>query len=486
MLDINTIPKELVEKRQIIECNWIFCLYNDPTLISDYKNVKNTEDIITTDGIFYYGLARELYKLGHQVFDNISIYSFLEGKPTLKKKYEELGGFETIKEITNLISVDNVDGYYDELAKNNLLIRLHQSGFPVIDRLDKFSQMTSSEVYDYYDYLLANVSVDKIEKIKVEDLSDGYDAWLEEMDQSQDVGFKVGSGIMDYILAGVHKENLTLYLAGMGKGKSSSSIPLFILPAIETGNDVTILCNEQNSKDYRNMIICTVLFQKLTGVKGLNRTSIIRGHYSDLQKEHIREAIAWIKKQPGKIKFVEMADYDVNNVKKVIKRQSKLGCSYFIFDVLKNTTDASDKSWALLSDTAKTLFMLAKNEKVAIVATAQLAFDSMNRTYLDNAAIGKSRGIGECASTIVMFREVQPSEFDKIKPWQWKKNPDGSTSKIKVEYTLDPDKHYIIMFIPKNRFGSTAKQVVMEFNQDFNTLTDVGYCVVPSANFQRR
>ena len=181
-----------------------------------------------------------------------------------------------------------------------------------------------------------------------------------------------------------------------------------------------------------------------------------------------------------------MNDYNVNNVKKVIKKEAKRGCAYFFFDVLKNESDASDKAWSILSDTAKALFVLAKHENIAIVATAQLASDSMNRKYLDVSAIGKSRAIGECASTIIGFRDIQNNEIEKIKPWKWKKDSDGKNIKVRENIDLDPMKHYILMFIMKNRFGSTTTQIVLEFNQDFNTITDIGYYVASYDDFTRK
>lgn len=486
MIDLNGIPNELLEKRNIIECNFVFSLYKNMDEIGNYKNVVNGEDIFTTDGMFYYKLITDMNKAGYSVADHISIVEYLEDKITMKNKFEEYGGYKTIQDITSLISESNLEPYYDELVKNNLLIRLYKAGFPVMNKIGKFKEMSSEEVYDYYEFQLSNISVDKIEKIKVDDLSSGYDEWIERANSAKNVGFKIGSKLLDYQMAGIHKGCLTLYLGGIGQGKSSSSVSLFLLPAIETGNDVTILCNEQTADEYRSMIISAVLFGKVGNVKGMNRMSITLGNFDDYKKNKLKEAAQWIEKQPGKIKFVELADYNAINVKKIITKQSKLGCSYFFFDVLKNMNDASDKAWAELSDVAKMLSILAKNLDVAIIASAQLASDSMNRKYLDLTAVGKSRAISECATAVLGFRPIMNNEIDKIKPWQWKKNPDGSDSKIKVEYDLKPENHYILMFVMKNRWGNVNPQIVLEFNQSFNTIKDIGYYDAVYDDFVRK
>lgn len=488
MIDINSIPAELMEKREVIECNWIMNLYKDVGLVSDYPNIVNTEDIITQDGIFYYGLVCNMAKAGYSVADNASIYAYLADKKELMARFEEYGGYKTIQEITNLLNPDNIDVYYDELVKSNLLIRLHEKGFGVLKELDKLKQMNSSEVYDYYEYLLSDTSVGKIEKIQPADLSSGYEKWIDEWDKGLAVGIPIGSSAMNYMTAGVHTDNLMLHLAGIGQGKTTTSVLLYILPAIVAGESVLIICNEQTESEFRQMLIVAVMYNYVKKYpKGLSRAKMIRGHFTDEQKDALNEAAKWLEEQKGKVTYVPMDDYDVPRMKKVIQKYSKLGYREVLIDTLKPDDDASERAWGLFNEAAKSLFMLAKKTHTAIVCTAQLAPDSMNRKYLDLTSVGKSRGISETATVVSMFRPVHTDEYDKIHPYQWKKNPDGSDNKkIKVTIDLNPDEHYIIMFIPKNRWGQVQPQIVMKFNQNLLQLEDVGYYDAPFDNFTRR
>ena len=482
-MKIDNIPEELLEKREIVECNFIFSLYKEPDLFADYKHIQVDEDIITEDGKFYYGLGQGLIKAGFQTFDAMSIETFLSDKKRAKKEYESRGGYRSIQDIVSLISVENLDSYYDDLVKNNMLIRLHSRGFNVLSKLDKFKNMTSEEVYDWFEYQLADISVGKIDKVEVEDLSEGYEEWMKRVQSGQNVGYKIGSGMLDYKMAGIHK-GLTLYAGGIGQGKSSSSVPLFILPAIENGNDVCILCNEQTADEYRSMIIATVLFSKVKDVKGLNRMKITLGKFDDEGRKKLKEASEWLEQQPGKIKFVELENYNTTKIKKIIKKQSKLGCGYFIFDVLKSVSNADDKAWAILLDTSQELAQLAKNENIAIIATVQLASDSMFRRFLDLSSIGKSRGMAECATSVLGFRPVLSDEYEKMKPYKWERT-EGSDKRFKKEFDLNPEKHYIVQFIMKNRWGDLSEQIVQEFDQSFNVIRDVGYYRVPYDNFRR-
>lgn len=483
-MDLANYPKELTLKREAIECNFIFALYKDPTLMDDFKNIVNGTDVLTEDGMFYYGLAQQLYKAGYQAFDNISLYSFLEDKKTLKSGFEDRGGYRSITEITSLINTDNVGIYYDELIKNNMLLRLYDSGFNVVDNLEKLNQMSSSEVYDYYDFQLNNICVGKIEKIKAENLSEGYETYIKEWDEGKSVGYKIGFPLLNYRLAGVHKKNLLLHLGHIGNGKTTTAILFYILPVIESGENVCIIGNEQGVDEFRQMILASVLFNKV-GYFGMNRQKFITGRFTEENRAAMKEATKWLENCKGKIQFIEMTDYSINNVKKIVKKYSKLGTGMFVFDTLKPELESSDKAWAEFSEVAKELFLLAKKEDVAIVATAQLSSESMARRYLDLSCIGKSRAIAETATQVVCFRTLTNEEKQKFKPYQYQKNEDGKYSKIRKVIDLDETKDYIVLFTPKNRFGETQPQLVYERNMSFNTLKEIGYVEVQYDGFKR-
>ena len=452
--------------------------------MDDFKNIVNGTDVLTEDGMFYYGLAQQLYKAGYQAFDNISLYSFLEDKKTLKSGFEDRGGYRSITEITSLINTDNVGIYYDELIKNNMLLRLYDSGFNVVDNLEKLNQMSSSEVYDYYDFQLNNICVGKIEKIKAENLSEGYETYIKEWDEGKSVGYKIGFPLLNYRLAGVHKKNLLLHLGHIGNGKTTTAILFYILPVIESGENVCIIGNEQGVDEFRQMILASVLFNKV-GYFGMNRQKFITGRFTEENRAAMKEATKWLENCKGKIQFIEMTDYSINNVKKIVKKYSKLGTGMFVFDTLKPELESSDKAWAEFSEVAKELFLLAKKEDVAIVATAQLSSESMARRYLDLSCIGKSRAIAETATQVVCFRTLTNEEKQKFKPYQYQKNEDGKYSKIRKVIDLDEIKDYIVLFTPKNRFGETQPQLVYERNMSFNTLKEIGYVEVQYDGFKR-
>lgn len=415
-----------------------------------------------------------MYKLGFRNFDNITVHTFLADKDDLRKGFERRGGYQTVNEIMSLIDVSNIDSYYDELIKSNSLMNLYDAGFAVEDNWDKFSKMRSEDLYDYLDYQINNIFVDRVEKLRAENLSEGYESYVDNWDRGVMKGFTIGYPILNYRLAGVHKKNLLLHMAHIGNGKTTSSILFYILPAIEHGENVCIIANEQGVEEFRQMILSSVLFNRINYRK-INRQRFIQGGFSQEDRAAITEAQNWLKEQGGQIIFIETNDYSVNNVKKIVRKYSKIGYGLFVFDTLKPEVENSSTAWADFSETAKELFMIAKREDVAIISTAQLSAESMARRYLDLSCVGKSRAIAETATQVVMFRTMSAEEKEKLEVYNLHKDKDtGKFTNIKDIVNLDPDKDYIILFTPKNRFGDTQPQIVYERNMAWNSLKEVG------------
>jgi len=111
----------------------------------------------------------------------------------------------------------------------------------------------------------------------------------------------------------------------------------------------------------------------------------------------------------------------------------------------------------------------------------------MARRYLDLSCVGKSRAIAETATQVVMFRTLSADEKEKIVVYNRKKDPaTGKFTSIKEQVPIDPDKDYIVLFTPKNRFGDTQPQIVYERNMAWNSLREIGYTEINYDGFGMR
>lgn len=485
-MNLEEYPKELIAKRNEIEGNFIMSLYKEPELIDDFSNIVNGEDILTDDGCFYYGLAQNMYKMGYKVFDNVSINTYLKDKKVLRDGFERRGGFRTIQDITSIIDTENIEANYDELIKNNLLLKLYSAGFPVLKYLSKFSEMTCENVYDFYDYKLASIMSDKVEKNKVIDISKNNIQFINDWNQGSLVGFQVGLPMLNKRLLGIHKKNMLLHLSHSGRGKTTTAIILYILPALKRGEDVLVIANEQGEAEWRNMLIAAVLFNEI-GFFKMNRSGINEGNYEKEEYENLKRASEWLEaEEHGKVLFQDLDDYGIRRIKKTIKKYAKLGCGLVILDTLKPEQENSDKAWAEFNETAKKAFTIAKKEDIGLIATAQLTPESMSNYYLDLNNIGKAKGISETANQVVMFRFLFNDEKERLKPYTFKKSDDGKYTNIRELHDLDVNKTYIVFFTPKNRSGETTTQIVAEWNPNFLTMKQVGWVSISPNGFKNR
>ena len=207
------------------------------------------------------------------------------------------------------------------------------------------------------------------------------------------------------------------------------------------------------------------------------------GGFTEDDKIHLRRSALWLEQFKDQLHYIHLTDYGTSNIKRIIKKYSKLGVGAFLVDTLKPNDEASDKAWAEFSETAKTLFLLAQKENIAVIATAQLSSESARRKYLDLSCIGKSRAIAETAGQVVMFRPMREQEKEKLEVYKFNKDLKGNSTSTKSIIELDKSKDYIVVFIPKNRYGQADIQIVYERNQSFNYLKELGYCHIEFDGF---
>lgn len=480
---MQNLPKKLTENRAIIEGNLIGCLWKEPDLYYDFNEINVNEDFMTEDGKFYYSLGLNMYKLGYKVFDETSVYTYLKDKSVIKNGFDNRGGYTQIKELIEIINIANVDIIYDEFMKYNVLARLHKQGFEVIDNLEKFKKMNSQQVYDFFDYHLNNAFIKKASgNIQISDITSDYDKYFDEWNDGANVGIKIGFPMLNYHFAGIHKKNMILHCAKSGEGKSSSSILFYILPAIKQGEKVVVIANEQDESSWRQMIVSSVISNELRNW-GFNRQKLTYGGFTEKDWQALNQAKDWLANYKGCIEFAHITDYGIKNIKKIIKKYSKLGYGLFIFDTMKPVNEADSKAWAVFTENSKELFQTAHKEDVALICTVQLSQATSSRKFLDSSCIAKSKAIAEVAGQIIMFRSVHNNEKANLKAFNYERDKSGKYTKNKTYIDLKENEDYAIFFIDKNRYGRDNIQLIYRKNLDFNVWEELGYVAIDYDGF---
>jgi replicative DNA helicase len=482
MQSMDNYPAPLNENRDMIEANFIFCLWKNPDLYGDYeREVRADRDLMTEDGRFYYSLGYEMYQLGYKSFDDASIYSYVEGKETLKNGFTRRGGYKTVDEIKRILNEENVETYYDELVKTNMLLKLHDKGFNVVNELTKFKKMTSSQLYDYFEYQLDNVFLNRGSGVKIEDL-DIDDEFINDCDNGIEKGLSYASTcpLLNFHTLGLHKSNVQIFAGFSGTGKSSFCVNSYVFPILDHGEKIVIVANEMNKKAWQHIFMATILSQKLD-YYGLPRKKQKMGGFNEEQRQMMEKAKKYYDEHyKGRIKFVKIFDYSVEDVKRVFRKMKKQGFNYGIYDTFKSEDAASANVTGELIEASKQLLQVAEKEDMCIIITMQLAIYMENTRYLTAATLSNAKGVKEVVSELLLTRPLWddelPNEKYDVKPYRYKKDSNGKYTKIKEEILLNPEKKYRIIFLDKSRNDEGEAAFLYQFDGAWNKWTELGYC----------
>ena len=224
-----SIAPVLLKNRDIIEGNFVLSLWKSPELFLEY-DIKPDIDFKTEAGKIYYEIGNGMTKRGIYTFDEISVETFLNSFPEYKKKFDEFGGYESYKDSVRLIDPENIEYYYDELQKSNLLISLYKAGFNTDEDYELFSKVKCQNVYDYY--------IDKIETASIRQSNTGISIddliltkkFIDECDTGDEMGLSYGKTcpILKSITMGIMSKEVMFFCGQSGTFKTSFSFANFL------------------------------------------------------------------------------------------------------------------------------------------------------------------------------------------------------------------------------------------------------------------
>lgn len=482
-------PEQLVNDRRITEANFIFSMWKDPELYGDMgKEIKPTEDILTPDGVFYYSLGKELFDKDYQSFDEVTIFTHLQDNPILLEGFNRRGGIRTVNEIRDILDINNAESYYDNLLKSNMLMKLYDKGFDVLTEINKFKKMNTTQLYDYFEYQLDNVFLNRGAGVKIEDFVLD-DQFLQDCHDGIEKGLSYASAapILNYHTLGLHKSNVQIFGGFSGTGKSSFVVAAYMMSILEQGEKITIIANEMNIKAWKHIYLATVLSSRLK-YYGLTRKKQKTGNFNEEHWKMLKEAQRWSNENHGsQIKFVKIYDYSIEDVKRVIRKQSKLGFKYTIFDTFKSENNASANVTGELIEASKQLLQVAEKEDVCIIITMQLAIHMEGTRYLTSQTLSNAKGVKEVVSEVVLMRKVWEDEYSgekyDIKPYRLAKDPiTNKITSVREYITINPDKKYRIMFLDKTRNDEDDMCILFQFDGAWNQWREIGYCTPSHQN----
>jgi replicative DNA helicase len=454
-------------------------------VLSIYKNTELYFDSnLTTDDFhdpiwkFYFAIAKKLIEDDKKVLDDIVVGLVVSENEQLQKIYDEYGGYQTIANGISFVQEENFDGYLLDIKKYNALLKLHDLGFPIMEKFDNYKIMSIDKIQQILEGVLATVFADVDIEEKVEDLSDGLWQVVEDAHAGKMRGFPLTSSLLNEYMNGLALGNITMLSANSGIGKTFLTISQILPNMIEFNEKLLILANEEDSVKWKRELI-TWAVNNMTG-GDFPKHRFNQGEFSKDELDMLKKGVNWLNEQMNKgiIQFVNFNSFNMKKAIKLIKKYAKIhGVKYFILDTLKLDADALNENaqaWLQLQQNMVKLYDLVKpsNLNLSVWVTYQLGKSAMLQRYLSQNSLGTSKNVVDVVSTLMLVRKALHSELEGGKNEVEVKTKDGKKVKMNKE------KEYFIIFLGKNRMGATHRQIVLEVDMSKNIVTDFGTCLI--------
>jgi len=480
------VAQKILEYKLGAEANIVAILYKEPELIYDIS-LENKSFSNNVWKVYWEIASGIVLTEKKKALDEITVGLFLEQHDKLRDKYLEYGGYDTISAAMGYVKTENLDGYISELKKWSAVLELVKLGFPVKDRLSDYADMTEEEIYNEHEAYLNHIFANSSSEIKSYNVFDDMHKFIEELNNESEVGMPFYNAPLLSGEVGGFNLNGNIYGlgAGSGVGKSTMAFNYIIPSAIDSGQKVVMIINEEDERKMRKELLIWVannVINKDSHKEKLHKRTLRDGNFTPDVIELLKKSADWIeeKKEEQILTVIPLERYSVNIAIKVIKKYASLGCRIFILDTLKESFDAnSDEIYKSMMRDMVALYDVVKPsaKNVGLFVTYQLGKGSLKMRHLTNNEIGQAKSIVDVMSVNLMMRRPYDSEYESIECYTWdtlKGDP------VKLPFKMEKKENPMLTFITKNRFGVTdAYQIVSKCDLSTNICEDIGYCVIP-------
>ena len=499
----NKFPEEILEGRLTAEGNVISCLLKDLLLIDDVK--LSSSSFLSKDGRFIFGLCSDIRKKHFNSIDEVTVLS--NSKEAVIERLNEIGGWETLQNMTDIVKLNNFDTYLDILYRENLLCNMHKDGFNLMKEIDingkkvkpltLFRKMTSSQVIDFYDSRLSGYDVGQNSNVIEEEYIDFDDEWLNSLEEGEDLGtpydicgFDVngeqinGFRFLSNQTLGLHHGCL-MDISGFSSVGKSTIICTIIMAMIYRGEKCIVISNEESIKKYKIKLMMWLLSRRNRYFK-LSKSKLASGQLNDEDRRQINIAREYWKEEiKGKLKFVAVDTTDISLVKKKIRdAHLREGISLFVYDTFKlnDSSFSGERTDLSIVKDSRELQSLAMKYDMIGICTSQIAERFKGTLTLNASHLSGAKALKEILQQLFMLRTLFPEEMDKKSKYYC--NPFRLTycngKWIEEEYELDQSSVYIVLTVEKNRDGidtpSNGISYLLKFDGAYSTFREVAQC----------
>lgn len=383
--------------------------------------------------------------------------------------------FKTFVSIGKNIEVD-FDGTYNQFRRNSGMLKF-------IKESEKHGGIDNM-IYDIYNKTESaddlKMELDGLNKlcfkahkttVKTTSLSEGMVKYVKERmfsDDNAGIPF-LNLPLLQSYVKGIHT-GLTGVCSFSGFGKSSWAITLFSLPILQKGEKLITIHNEQEEDEIRSLY----LMAYITRIKG-NKLKLHRNTLNNMNQHKVTQeqmdfliecAQNFEEEYRDRLEFVFVPRFNEDDLEALILEYERKGYKNVLLDTFK--IEDATLGWQGMDNLANRMDGIAKERKLKIIYTAQLAQHMSWRRYLDADCVGKAKSLKDTATEFYLFRRVLAEEIPTIKCSYW---VDG---KWTHNIQLNPEKTYLAWFLNKTRHGEDDKVIIMQYDMGYLYLKEIG------------
>ena len=301
-------------------------------MLIDECDFKST-DFITSDGVFLFSILKKIKSLGFSVVDEVTILTSMPDN--IVESFQKIGGYETIKNITDVVNIQNTEVYIDNLYRENIILKLWDDGFnlikPIIDTNGKeiipiklFRKMDSEGVLDWWESRLSSYGTGYTTKILEDNYLDFDDKYFENMDSGEETGVPFDFAGDDINLeemrclpfisnnVGGYYDSTFNVLAGHSSVGKSCIWTTICMALLHYGRKILIISNEQKMRVFQDNFLVFILY-KYFRYYDITKKKIRSASLNDKDKEMRKKAQEyWRQNYKDKVKFISIADADMS------------------------------------------------------------------------------------------------------------------------------------------------------------------------------
>lgn len=474
---------KVLDYKKIAESNIVCTLWKDRELYYTYDGLT-LDSFTNNEWKVYFEIGKDIIlNEGKKTLDEITVGLYLEKHDKLREQYENYGGYEAITLAGDFVSTENMDSYVRELYKWNAILDLCKQGYPIGDRLNEYVDMSLEDIYDEFEATINHIFINANGEDKRYDISDGLEELIDELDEGLAVGLPYYEmPMLNQETGGSLCGNITLLGALSGSGKSTFLRSLVLPTIINEDEKIVCILNEEGLKKWQREFLIWVANNIFD--KDVQKYKLRDGKFTSEFKKFLKEeCVTWIKEHRNQIIIIPLQSYSTNKVIKYIKKYAHLGVKYFMLDTFKQDAGVmvGEGSWMAMQQNMVKIQDVIKESalNVHIWVTFQLAKSSSRQRRYTQDNIGVAKNILDVASGCLMLRWVLEDEYEKGKHELKVYQLIGKNKTTKKEVKLDPKKRYQLIFIIKNREGTSEDYcIVVEADLSRNTYKEIGLTTV--------